>query len=109
MRNVCVVLGFAAAILSLILAVTPLFIIALIPAVLALIFGLIAFYIARKKQLPKKAIQLVFLLSFITLSIATFKSFFNTVEVGNTEVLIQKENESEQEAIQTLEGIEIDE
>ena len=109
MRTLFVVLGFIVSILSVILAVTPLFKIAFIPSIAALVFGLIALYVSRQKQLPKKSIQLVFLLTIIALSLTTYKSIFSTVEVGDTEELIQKENESEQEAIETLEDIEIDE
>lgn len=109
MRALFVVLGFITAILAVILAVTPLFKIAFIPSILALAFGLVALYISRQKQLPRKSIQLFLLLTIIALSITTYKSLFVKVEVGNTEELIQKENESEQEAIETLEDIEIDE
>jgi membrane protein implicated in regulation of membrane protease activity len=109
MRTLFVVLGFIASILSVILAVTPLFKIAFIPSIAALVFGLVALYVSKQKQLPKKSIQLVFLLTIIALSLTTYKSIFSTVEVGDTEELIQKENESEQEAIETLEDIEIDE
>lgn len=109
MRTLFVVLGFITSILAVILAVTPLFKIAFIPSIAALVFALIAFYVSRQKQLPKKSIQLVFLLTIIALSLTTYKSIFNTVKVGDTEELIQKENESEQEAIETLEDIEIDE
>ena len=109
MRAVSVVLGFIMAILAVILAVTPLFKIAFIPSILALVFGLAALYVSRQKQLPKKSIHLFLLLTLIALSVTTYKSLFVKVEVGNTEELIQKENESEQEAIETLEDIEIDE
>ncbi len=51
----------------------------------------------------------MFLLTIIALSLSTYKTIFTTVEVGDTEELIQKEEESEQEAIETLEDIEIDE
>jgi membrane protein implicated in regulation of membrane protease activity len=109
MRTLFVVLSFIASILSVILAVTPLFKIAFIPSIAALVFGLVALYVSKQKQLPRKSIQLVFLLTIIALSLTTYKSIFSTVEVGDTEELIQKENESEQEAIETLEDIEIDE
>ncbi|MGM5470136.1 FUSC family protein [Flavobacteriaceae bacterium LMO-SS05] len=108
MKTLFVILGFIASILSVILAVTPLFKIAYIPAVAALVFGLIALYISKQKQLPKKSIHLVLLLTFIALSVTTFKSIFNTVKVGDTEEFIQKEQESEQDAIDTLEDIQID-
>lgn len=109
MRTVLVIFGFIAAILSVILSVTPLFKIAYIPSIIALFLGLIALYFSIKKQLPKKSIHLLLLLTLIAFSITTFKSIFINVEVGNTEELIQKEADSEQEAIETLEDIEIDE
>jgi hypothetical protein len=83
--------------------------IAFLTAIAALAFGFIALYISKRKQLPKKSIHLMFLLTIIALSLSTYKTIFTTVEVGDTEELIQKEEESEQEAIETLEDIEIDE
>lgn len=109
MKTLFVVLGFIASILSIILAVTPLFKISYIPSIAALVFGLVALYVSKKKQLQKKSIQLIFLMTLIALAITTYKTVFNSVEVGNTEELIQKEEDSEQEAIETLEDIEIDE
>lgn len=109
MKTLFVVLGFIASIFSVILSITPLYKIAFIPCIASLIFGLVALYISKQKQLPKKSIHLIFLLTIIAFSVTTYKTIFNTVEVGNTEELIQKENESEQEAIDTLEDIQIDE
>ncbi|MFC4721626.1 FUSC family protein [Geojedonia litorea] len=109
MRNLFVVLGFIASILAVILSVTPLFKIAYIPSIAALVFGLIAFYFAKQKQLPKKSIQLVFLLTIIAISLSTYKSVFTVAEVGDTEEMIQKESESEQDALEILEEIELDE
>ncbi len=109
MKTLFVVLGFVASILSVILAVTPLFKLAFLPGIAALVFGFVAFYLSKQKQLSKKSIQLVFLLTIIALSVSSYKAIFNKVEVGNTEELIQKEDASEQEAIETLEDIEIDE
>jgi len=109
MKTLFVVLGFIASIIAVILAVTPLFKIAFIPCIAALVFGLVALYISRQKQLPKKSIQLLFLLTIIAFSVTTYKSIFIKVEVGNTDELIQKEDASEQEAIETLEDIDIEE
>jgi predicted PurR-regulated permease PerM len=109
MKTFFLVLGFIASILSLILAVTPLFKIAFIPCIAALVFALVALYISKQKQLPKKSIHLVILMTIIALTVTTYKTIFIKVEVGNTQELIQKENESEQEAIETLEDIQIDE
>lgn len=109
MKTLLVTLGFIASTLAVVLAVTPLFKIAFIPGLAALAFGLLAFYFSKQKQWSKKSIHLVILLSIIALSLTTYKSIFIKVEVGNTEELIQKEDASEQEAIETLEDIEIDE
>lgn len=109
MRRFFIILGFIASILAVILSVSPLSKIAYIPAVIALIFGFIAFYLSRQKQYPKKSIQLIFLLTIISLTITTYKAIFNVVEVGNVEGLELKEKESEEEAIQELEDLDFDE
>lgn len=108
MRRLFIILGFITAILAVILSVTPLSKIAYIPAVVALIFGLIAFYFSRQKQYPKKSIQLIFLLTVISLTITTYKAVFTVVEVGNVEDLQLKEKESEQNAIEELKGLDLD-
>lgn len=107
MRRLFIVLGFVASILAVILAVTPLSKIAYLPAIAALIFGLVAFYLSREKQYPKKSIQLIFLLTIISLSISTYKAIFEVVEVGNVESLEQREQESEEQAIEELNDLEI--
>lgn len=109
MRRFFIVLGFIASILAVILSVSPLSKIAYIPAVIALLFGFIAFYLSRQKQYPKKSIQLIFLLTIISLTITTYKAIFNVVEIGNIEGLELKEKESEEEAIQELEDLDLDE
>jgi hypothetical protein len=77
--------------------------------VAALAFGLAALYLSRRKQLPRKSVHLVLLLTLMALTVTTYKAIFNTVEVSDTKDLIQKEDASKQEAIETLEDIEIDE
>jgi len=108
MRKTSIILGFITAILAVVLSVTPLSKIAYIPIVAALVFGLIAWYLSKQKQYPKKSIQLIFLLTIIALSLTTYKAFFTTIEVGSTEELEQKENQSEEDAIEELEGLDID-
>lgn len=108
MRRLYIILGFIASIMAVILSVTPLSKIAYIPAVAALVFGLVAFYYSRQKQYPKKSIQLIFLLTIISLSITTYKAVFTVVEVANVEGLELKEKESEEKAIEELEGLDID-
>ncbi len=108
MRRLFIILGFIASILAVILSVTPLSKIAYIPAVAALIFGLIAFYLSKQKQYPKKSIQLIFLMTIISLTITTYKAIFDVVEVGNVEGLELKEKESEEKALEDLEDLKLD-
>ena len=108
MRSLFIVLALISSIISVVLAVLPISNLAFIPAVLGLVFGLIAFYISNKKQLPKHPIKLAFLLLILALGLATYKSIFSTSEVGNTEELEQKEIESEEEAIEELEDLDLD-
>ena len=108
MRSLFIILGFITSTIAVALAVTPLSKIAFIPAVAALVFGLAAFYLSRHKQYPKKSIQLIFLLTIISLAITSYKAVFNEVEVGNVEDLKLKEKESEAKAIEDLEGIDLE-
>lgn len=107
MRRLFIVLGFVAAVLALVIAVTPLSQLAFIPGVAALVFALIAFYVSRQKQYPKKSIQLIFLLSLIALVLTTYKSVFNTAEVGNLEELELKEEASMEDSKELLEELDI--
>ncbi|MGJ8593173.1 MAG: FUSC family protein [Aquaticitalea sp.] len=109
MRQLLIILGFIASILAVILSVTPLTKIAYIPAIAALVFGALALYLSKQKQYPKKAIQLIFLLTIISLTITTYKAVFDIVEVGDIEGLELKEKESEEEALEELENIQFDE
>jgi len=109
MRRLFIILGFVASILAVILSVTPLSKIAYIPALFALVFGLIAFYFSRQKQYPKKSIQLIFLLTIISLTVTTYKAIFSVSEVGDLDTLEQTEKESEEKAIEELENLDIEE
>lgn len=109
MRRLFIILGFIAAIFTVILAVTPLSKLAFIPAIAALLFGLIAFYISKKENNPKKSIQIIFLLTIISLGITTYKSIFETTEVSDIEALEIKETESIEDSKDILETLEIDE
>ncbi|MFL0354720.1 FUSC family protein [Xanthomarina sp. GH4-25] len=109
MKKLCIVLGLIAAVLALILSVLPVSNLAFFPAIVAFIFALGAFYFSNKENSSKKTVQLIFLLTIISLSISTYKSLFNTVEVGNTEELQEREQKSEENAIEELEGLDFDE
>jgi membrane-bound ClpP family serine protease len=108
MKKLFLILGFITAILALILAVTPLFNIAFIPAIAGLVFGILTLLISKDEQRYKKSIQLVFLMTIIALAVTTYKAVYTESEVGNTDKMEQKEEQRDEESIEELEGLEID-
>ncbi|MEW4924548.1 FUSC family protein [Algibacter sp. 2305UL17-15] len=108
MKQLFTVLALITSILAIILSVLPVSNLAIFPAIAALVFGLIAFYLSKKTGQVKKIIQFTFFLTVISLSITTYKAIFNKTEVGNTETLDEKEAESKEEAIEELEELDLD-
>jgi len=108
MKKACIVLGLTTAILATIFAILPISNLAIFPAMVAFLFGLIAFYLSKKSGQMNKIIQFTFLLTIVSLSLSAYKAFFVKDEVANTEELIQKEDESKQEAIEELEGLDLE-
>ena len=108
MRTLFIVLGLIAAGLAVILAVTPLSQIAYLPAVAALVFGFVAFYLSKHQQSPKKTVQLIFLLTMISLVLSTYKLIFNMAEVGNLEELELMQEASVEDSKEILEELDID-
>ncbi len=102
MKKLFIILGLITGVLAVILSVLPTFKIAFIPAGLAFIFGLLAFLQVKKEGSSKHTVQLIFLFSIIALSLATYKSIFETNEIGNTEKLEQREEESLEDSIEEL-------
>ncbi len=109
MKKILVTIGLITAILSAVLATLPVFNLAIFPGILALICGVIALIKAKKEKSSTQIIQLVFLILILSLSLTVYKSVFNKVEVGNTEVLEQREEQKEEEAKEELLDIDITE
>jgi len=107
MRKTLIIIGLITAILSVILAVLPLSNFAFIPAIIAAICGLLAFFKSKAEKKPKHTVQLILLLTIIALALATYKSVMVTSEVGDTEKLEQRDKDSQEDAVQELEDIEI--
>ena len=95
-----------AAIIALLLSVLPLSNLAYIPAIIALVFGIIAL-VVKKEEKGKKTINLSFLLTVIALGFTVYKSIFATAEIGDIKDLELKANQSVEESLETLEN-EID-
>jgi predicted membrane protein len=109
MKKIFIILGFIAAILAVVLAVTPLSKLAVAPIITALVSGLIVLFLSKKDKTKTKTIQYIFLLIIISLSIILYKGVFSTTEVGNIEQLEQRDEENLEDSKELLEDIEIDE
>lgn len=109
MKKLIIILGFIAALIAVILSVTPLFKLSVIPLIIAFACGLGVFFLSKKDKTKPKAIQYIFLLTIIALFITIYKAVFTTSEVVNTEEIQKRDDASEEDAIELLEGIEIDE
>ncbi|WP_299550411.1 FUSC family protein [Seonamhaeicola sp.] len=109
MRRLFTILAIIASFLAISLAVLPASNLAIIPSVLALVFGLLAFYFSKKTGQVKKIIQFTFFLTIMALAITTYKAVFTKTEVADTKALEATEIKSEEDAIKELEGIDADE
>lgn len=102
------ILGLSLVIMTLLFSVLPLSNLAFIPGVCAFICGGISVYFSKKSGAPRKIIHYIFLLTFMSLLLATYKLVFNESKVLNTHELLEKAKESEQDAIDELEELDID-
>ena len=108
MRKLFTIIAIIASALSILFAVLPISNLAIFPSIAAIISGMIAYYLSKKKGEVKKIIQFTFLLTIAALSITAYKAIFIKTEVTNTEVLDAKETQFEEEAIEELEGLDIE-
>lgn len=107
MKKTFTILAIIASTLTILVAILPVSNLAIFPAIAAIIFGSIAFYLSKKTGKPKKIIQFAFIMTFVALTLSGYKAFFTTTTVANTDVIDAKEVQFEEEAIQELEGLEI--
>ncbi|TYA71598.1 FUSC family protein [Seonamhaeicola marinus] len=109
MKKTFTILAVIASVFAIILAVLPASNLAIIPSVLALVFGLVAFYLSKKTGQVKKIIQFSFLLTIMALALTTYKAVFTETKLENTKELEATETKSEEEAIEELEEIDFEE
>ncbi|WP_426430026.1 FUSC family protein [Winogradskyella sp. HB-48] len=108
-KKIVIVLGFIAAVLAVILAVTPLSNLAVIPIIVAFVCGLLIVFMSKKDKTKTKSIQYIFLMVIIALSLTIYKSVYYKSEVGDIEQLEQRGEENLEDSKELLEDIEIDE
>lgn len=108
MKKIFTILGFSFAVIATLLAVLPLYKFSFIPAILALIFSVLAFIKARKDESSTQFIQLSLLLTIISLTLCTYKSIFTKNEIGDTQKLEKREEKTKEEAKEELDDLDID-
>jgi len=108
MRKLFIIIGFITAILSVVLAVTPLSKISIVPTIIAFVSGLVVLYLSKKQNKSKKVIQYIFLLAIISISLTIYKAIFSTSEVSNVEEIQKKSDESVEDSKNILEGLNIE-
>lgn len=108
MRKLIIIIGFIAAILALVLSITPFSNIAIFPAILAFILALLVYTISNKQVKSKKPVQYILLLTIIATGFMIYHAVFTESIVGNTEDLELREEESKEKAIEELEALDLD-
>lgn len=108
-KKLFIILGFITAILSVILAVTPFYSLAIAPIIIAFLSGMVIFFVSKKENTKTKTIQYIFLMVIIALALTIYKSINSSTEIGDTEQLEQRDEENLEDSKELLEGIEFDE
>jgi len=110
MRQLLTILGFICAILGLALSILPFNkLLALIPLLLAFILSLIVMRQAKNENKSTLPLRILLLLTIVGLFLSVYRTIFDTNEVAQIEESIEREKQSEEDAIKELEDIEIDE
>ncbi|KAA5823569.1 DUF3810 domain-containing protein [Algibacter amylolyticus] len=108
MKKAFTILALIASIFAVIFSVLPISNLAIFPAIAALIFGIIAFYLSKKEGQVKKIIKFTFLLTIVALALTTYKAVFTTTEIADTEAIEAKEVKLEEESLEELEDLDIE-
>ena len=108
MRQLFIILSLILALLGLTLSILPFGTIALFPIIAAFILGFLAFRISKKEQKSTTIIKIIFLITIVSLCMSIYRSVFENNIIENDIETIEKEKQSEQEAIEELEEIDIE-
>ena len=108
MRKLITTWAIIAASLGLVLSILPFGAIALIPIVIAFILGFIAFKMAQKDGANTKLIKVVFLTTIIALVLSIYRTVIEDNVVENDIETIEKEKQSQEDALEELEDLDIE-
>lgn len=107
MRLTLIIISIILAIIGLVLSILPFGSIAVLPIIIAFLSGLTAFKISQKESKNTNIIKGVFLILIISLGLTIYNSFKPNEVIEDTES-ITKEKQSEEDAIEELESLEIE-
>lgn len=108
MRILITTLAIIAASLGLVLSILPFGAIALIPIVIAFILGFIAFKMAQKDGANTKLVKVIFLTTIIALVLSIYRTVIEDNVVENDIETIEKEKQSQEDALEELEDLDIE-
>ncbi|OED36218.1 hypothetical protein AB832_05715 [Flavobacteriaceae bacterium (ex Bugula neritina AB1)] len=108
MRIVFISIAAITAVLGIIMAILPFGSIGVLPGITAIVSGLIAFYLSKKKQKPQKLSLLFTTIGVLVIIASATKSFWVKDEVAIDQEFKQKEENSKEEAIEELKELEND-
>ncbi len=108
MRILLTILGFIAAILGLVLSILPFGKIALIPILLAFVFGVLAFVYTKKEGKSRSAVKMIFLITIAALAVTIYRALFDENVIVEDKESIERDKKSEEEAIQELDSLVIE-
>lgn len=108
MRILITTLAIIAASLGLVLSILPFGAIALIPIVIAFILGFIAYKMAQKDGANTKLVKVVFLITIIALVLSIYRTVIEDNVVENDIETIEKEKQSQEDALEELEDLDIE-
>jgi uncharacterized membrane protein YeaQ/YmgE (transglycosylase-associated protein family) len=107
MRIIFTILAVISVVFALALSILPFGNLAFIPIIIGFIFSLLASKWHQKEQKSTGLIKALLLGLIIALATTIYKSVFTTNEVVIDEQTIEKEKQSEKDAIEELDDIEI--
>ncbi len=108
MKILYTTLAIISVVLSLILSILPFGNLAFIPIVLAVLFSFLLLKESRKEGKSTNLIKVLFLGIIVSLSVSIYRSIFTKNTVVETEQTIEKEKQSEEDALKELEDIELE-
>ena len=108
MKILLTIIGFLGAILGLTLSILPFGNIALIPIIIAFVSGVLLLKMIKKEQANSLSVKLIFLITIIGLGMTIYRAIFDENVVEDDIETINRDQQSEDEALEELEDIDIE-